>query len=179
LPRVLATLNLLKCAYLEVAEPLLSRAVAHLARRILLTGRAIPVMRDLTMQEGPDLPFATDSALASIERCVREGAVAQEVRRELSSETATRVFSGNAIELLLGAMADHSSDKGLAWKRALRGAARLAPARAQRLGTQVVPVCVLPFQLAFRAYIASRTVDMLAADAAASALSGRRATAAP
>jgi hypothetical protein len=179
LPRVLATLNLLKCAYLEVAEPLLSRAVAHLARRILLTGRAIPVMRDLTMQEGPDLPFATDSALASIERCVREGAVAQEVRRELSSETATRVFSGNAIELLLGAMADHSSDRGLAWKRALRGAARLAPARAQRLGTQVVPVSVLPFQLAFRAYIASRTVDMLAADAAASALSGHRATAAP
>ena len=178
LPRVLATLNLVKCAYVEVAEPLLSRAVVHLARRILLTRRALPVVRDLTVQEGPDVPFATESALASTERCVREAAVAAEVRRELSSATAARVFSANAIELLLGGMADHSSDRVLAWRRALRGAARLAPARAQRLGTQVVPVSVLPFQLAFRAYIVSRTFDMLATDAAASAAPGRRAAAA-
>jgi hypothetical protein len=97
-PRVLATLNLLKCAYVEVAEPLLSRAVAHLVSRILLTGRAIPVVRDLTMQEGPDLPFAADSALASIERCGREGAVAAEVRRKLSWRIThpTKPWPGNA-----------------------------------------------------------------------------------
>ena len=176
LPRVLATLNLLKCAYVEVAEPLLSRAVARVSGRILLTGRAIPVMRDLTERDGPALPFATAAALDSIERYVRDEAVAREVRRELSSETARRVFSGQAIEQLLDGMAARSSDKGLAWKRALRGAARLAPARAQRLGAQVVPVSVLPFELAFRAYIASRTVDLFAADAAWG-LRGRRPTA--
>ena len=169
LPRVLAPLNLLKCGHVEVAEPLLSRAVSRLARRILLTRRAIPVVRELTEREGPNVPFATDTALASVERCVREAVVAQEVRRELSSATAARVFPGNAVELLLGGMVEHSSDKGLAWKRALRGAARLAPARAQRLGAQVVPVSVLPFQLAFRAYIASRTVAMFTSDAAAAA----------
>lgn len=179
LPRVLATLNLLKSAYVEVAEPLLSRAVARASSRILLTGRAIPVMRELTEREGPGLPFATASALDSIEHCVREGAVAHEVRRELSSETARRVFSSHAIEQLLDGMAERSSDRGLAWKRALRGAARLAPARAQRLGTQMVPVSVLPFELAFRAYIASRTADLFAADAAAAGLRGRHPTAAP
>ncbi len=173
LPRVLATLNLLKCAYVEVAEPLLSRAVARVSGRLLLTGRAIPVMRELTERAIPGLPFATASALDSIERCVRAEAVAQEVRRELSSETARRVFSGQAIEQLLGGMAERSSDTRFAWKRALRGAARLAPARAQRLGAQMVPVSVLPFELAFRAYIASRTVDLFAADAAASGLRGR------
>jgi hypothetical protein len=175
-PGVLAALNCLKCAYVEVAEPLLSRAVAQVARRILLTGRALSVMRDLAEREGPNLPFAGASALASIERCVREEAVAQEVRRGLSSEAATRLFSRDAIELLLGGMAARSSDKGLAWKRAVRGVARLAPARAQRLGTRVVPVSVLPFELAFRAYIASRTVDMLASDAGATPSSRRRAT---
>jgi hypothetical protein len=176
LPRVLAALNLLKCAYVEVAEPLLSRAVAQVTRRILLTGRAIPVMRELVEREGPALPFAGSSALASIERCVREEAVAQEVRRELSSAPATRVFSTEALELLLGGMAARSSDKGLAWKRAIRGVARLAPARAQRLGTQVVPLSVLPFELAFRAYIASRTVDMLTSDAGVTSPTLRGAT---
>ena len=170
LPRVLAALNLVKCAYVEVAEPLLSRGLAEVTRRILPTGRAIPVMRALVERQVPGLPFATESALASIERCVRDGAVAQEVRRELSSRAATRVFSERDLGLLLGGMVDRSSDRGLAWKRALRGAARLAPARAHGLATQVVPVSVLPFQLAFRAYIASRTVDLLTADAAASAV---------
>ncbi len=174
LPGVLAALNHLKCAYVEVAEPLLSRSLAQVTRRIMLTGRAIPVMRDLVVQEGPSLSFASASALASVERCVREGPVAQEVVRELSSETAARVFSQDALELLLAGMAARSSDTGLAWKRVLRGAARLAPARAERLGRRVVPISVLPFELAFRAYIASRTVAMLASDAEASASSGRR-----
>ena len=42
LPRVLATLNLLKCAYVKVAEPLLSRAVARVSGRILLHGASDP-----------------------------------------------------------------------------------------------------------------------------------------
>ena len=179
LPRTLAALNHLKCAYVEVAEPLLSRAVTHVIRRIMLTGRARPALHDLTEQEGPRLPFATAPALLSVERCVRDEAFAQEIRRELASETAARLFSGDAIELMLTGMAARSSDKGLAWKHALHSASRLAPAVTQRLGTRVIPVSVPPYQLAFRAYVASRTVDMLASDADESPLPKRGAAPSP
>jgi hypothetical protein len=175
LPRVLAPLNHLKCAYVEVAEPLLSRAVARVTRRILLTGRAIPVLRELTEHEGPQLPFATASALASVERCVRETAFAQEVKRELSSATAKKVLSDDALELLVRGMEARSSNRGLAWKVALHSASRLAPSLARRAGTRAMPVSVLPYELAFRAYIASRTVEMFTLDAQTVPVSRRRA----
>jgi hypothetical protein len=174
LPRVLAGLNHMRSAYVEVSEPLLSRNVASVARRILQTGSAIPVMQDLARREGPAVPLASSTALPSVERCIRDEAVAHEVRRELSSAAAGRVFSSTALELLLTGMDARGSDKGLAWKQVLHVAARIAPGGVLRLGTKMVPVTVPPFQLAFRAYIASRTADVLATDAAASAPEGQR-----
>ena len=168
LPRILAPLNLLKSAYVEVAEPLLSRSVVEVARRILLTGRAIPVMQVLVEKEGPPVPLATSPALQPLERCVREKAIAAEVRRQLSSGSMQALFSSDAVDLLIGGMDDHASEMGLARKRVLHGLSRLAPTRAHRLVSRRVPLSVPPFQLAFRAYIAHRTVDMLAADAALS-----------
>jgi hypothetical protein len=179
LPRVLAPLNHLKSAYVEIAEPLLSRPIARVTRRILLTGRALPVLRALAERDGPARPFATAPALASVERCAREEAFAEEMRRELSSANARRVFSASALELLLAGMNAGSSDRLMAWKASLRSATRLAPALSQRLGTRVMPLSALPYQLAFRAYIASRTLDMLATDAARSTTPTREASPIP
>jgi hypothetical protein len=174
LPACMAAFNEVKCAYVEVVNPLFARGVVTVASELPDRLRHMRygferVVADLL----PDVPFAPDGADEPLELYLKRAAVEAELVAELSSEDARRVFPGPGLD---GVVADLERPLSEA-RRRLRGRVRaFVPERFVRAVRPVPRPHLDARALAYRLYIASRMAAILRDDAAALRRSGDRST---
>jgi hypothetical protein len=163
---MLSPLNDLKGLYLEVANPLLSRAVveaSHTLPETLRMGRraAKAVLEPINP---PDIPFAHHSAPANRLVYLGDADMRGELHRVLASGDAERLFSEEAVATLRAGLSQEAPTP--LWPRVR---ARIKAAAPERITQRLKPfplVNITGSRLAFRAYIAVRIAELLTSDAA-------------
>jgi hypothetical protein len=165
-PTRFAALNDIKAAYVEIANPLLTRRVVAASRRLpdhLRTERA--AFSAFVRSRGPDIPFAEHQAVADPAEYLARPDFLAELRRELGSSAAESVLGRDALDLLVGALQRPST---ITIKRKLRDVARrMVPMELARKVYRTPALLLGTRELAFRIYIASRMQEMLRIDGSA------------
>ncbi|HZF27921.1 MAG TPA: asparagine synthase-related protein [Gammaproteobacteria bacterium] len=170
-PAVLAGLTDLKAAYVEVANPLLARAVLDCVRELpdgLRTEKRL--WRDLVRSWLPDVPFASRIAVPSLEEVLTDRALLSLMLDEMRGSGASDLFSPalrNKVCATINAalLASRAPRRPSTLKLRL---ARAIPPRlraAARTWLSVKP-SLDPLAFAFRSFLASRMNALLKLDAA-------------
>jgi len=174
LPTILAGLAGPKARYLEIVNPLASHRVVRAARSLP------PRLRDHArgyqrIVDGLDplVPYARYASTLPVQDLLFQPDMVELVVRELVSPDIERVLPGNGSLALLTAMC--SAGRGSSWdvRGSLKALAREAgEALPTRLAVELAPPWRGPeslpaVKLAFRATLASRTIDLFEADARA------------
>lgn len=170
-PVLLAALTDLKAAYVEVANPLLSRTVLDCVRRLpddLRTEKRL--WKRLVRAQLPDVPFATRVAIESLEDFVADPAVLQLMIDELDSERARSLFPPGVLEKL-GTTMRMAAMSAPAPRRRREFRIPLVDAMPERLRATArswlkSPPGLPSLVLAFRSFLVSRMDAMLRLDAA-------------
>jgi hypothetical protein len=171
IPDALAPLTEIKCHYLEVTNPLLSRRILTLARtfpdELRMYGRAFSSIVD---RESWPIPHARFRSTPAASEYLADEEIVRTVVAEVTSTAIERVLSEEAAMTLLAAMASPSHTPAtvrshvIAAMKAVRVA--LPPRVAYRLTPRYRgPDPLTAMQIAFRATIASKTVALLRNDA--------------
>ena len=166
-PAALAPLSSIKCAYVEVVNPLQSRRVADAVRAFpdhLLIDRK--PLHQLVHSLGPKVPLATEGALRGTGVLVQADTLVATMVGALSSAGAERVLSRPALDRVVAGLSQERSSPPAG--RGLKDAAKAVVPR--RLIDRVRPVWPLRLsgsRLAFRAFIAVQMADILTRDATA------------
>lgn len=174
-PTVLAGLNELKGRYVEIMNPLLSRAVIRASRRLDDAQRRYArAYVDVALATCWPIPVARSSAVAPAEEYLSRPGAVMAMARELGSPQAELLLGPRADIQLLDALEAHLAapvGRGARAKRLLkvvlptRAAIRLTP-------PYTGPPPLTALTLAFRAYIASRMARILSEDATALRVGG-------
>ena len=165
-PAALAPLTMIKCAYVEVVNPLQSARVVRIARELpdhLLVHRK--PLATIVRALGPDMPLATHDAHPRSDVFSRPSFVAA-VTAVLSAESAESVLSRPALDTIVAGLsrATGAVSTGRRWRRAVRA---VVPRRLVDRIRPVWPVRLSDEDLAFRASVAVQMVDILSRDARA------------
>jgi hypothetical protein len=171
-PTTEAPLNAIKTPYVEIVNPLQSRGVTEVARRLPDHLRVDRNALDTVVRSlGPDVPTAKRSALGTTQAYGGgESGVAAMVNA-LSADRAERALTRPALDLILAGLTQEASVRPAG--RGLAGSVKAAVPR--RVMDRLRPVWSLRLGgrgLAFRAYVAVQMCDLLVKDAAA--LGGER-----
>jgi hypothetical protein len=163
-PAVLAPLTTIKCAYVEVVNPLQSSRVVRIVRELpdhLLVDRTplAAVVRAL----GPDVPLAKHDAHPKTNACPRPSFAAA-LSAILSAESAESVLSRPALDTIVSGISGTPDAESTAplWRHAVRA---VVP---KRLASRIRPVWPLRLSsqdLALRASVAVQMADILESDA--------------
>ena len=164
-PTCMAAFNDVKCAYVEVVNPLLSRGVATVASELPDELRHLRCGFERVVDAMvPDVPFAEHGADEPLGRYLARGPVRAELLTELSSDDARRVFSATALDSVVADLERPLSDA----KRRVRSRVKAVVPRRLVRAVRPVPHPHLDTQeLAYRMYVASRMATILREDAAA------------
>jgi asparagine synthetase B (glutamine-hydrolysing) len=170
IPAILAALSELKSAYVEIANPLLLRRIAELARTLpahLRTDKRLA--REVASKKGIAVPFADSIAIASPEEALESPGVMHSLIEELASSDANKVFPPAYLVWVTGPLQELScrvgSPKKRSFKRDLR---RLLPRSLVSSWTQD-SIARVPSvrRLALRTILVTRIAARLRQDAAA------------
>lgn len=167
IPVILAALNDLKCAYLEVVNPLLSRRIIYQVRELpdhLRTDKV--VYKKFVRSIGPKIGFAKYPAIDSPENVLKTEQIVGCIRDELSSDHARCVLSPEFVAYVMDNIDTVTNDSRRV-RRPLRARIRAyAPRWLVAVAKRARMKQKMDFNvLAFRAYIVSRMTRMLAEDA--------------
>jgi hypothetical protein len=170
LPTLLAGLTDLKTAYVEVANPLLSRSVLECVRRLPDAMRTEKQLwRDVVRAQLPDVALATRVAIPSLTDCVADRRMVTVLLDELTSERAATVFApllrARCCAALRAALGTRRAARRDNWHPAL---ARAVPERVRAVvrNWRAARPTIEPLVLAFRAFVATRMFALLRSDAA-------------
>jgi hypothetical protein len=159
----LAPLNHIKCAYVEIANPLLSRrvtAAAHGLSSSLRRGRRS--LREIASLYGPAVPLAVRHPSPLPHGLLTFSPLVAEVRRTLAGEGAAKLFGEETPRTLLGAL--EPTEPRL--KAALKGRAKeVVPKHVLEFMHPVPELELPPRRLAFRACLAVCAHELFAEDA--------------
>ncbi len=173
IPKALAPLTGLKCRYLEVVNPLLSRRILAVVRtfpdELRMYGRAFSSIVDRESRPIPHARFTSTPAPSSY---LADERIVAAVVAELVSPAIQGVMSDEAALTLLATVASPSHSPATVRGCVVAAMKALRVALPSRLAYRVTPRYLGPepltaMQTAFRATVASRTVAMLNDDAEA------------
>jgi hypothetical protein len=173
IPNALSPLTGLKCRYLEVVNPLLSRRIVAVVRtfpdELRMYGRAFSEIVD---RETWPIPHARFTSTPPASAYLADKETVRAIVAELTSPDIERVMSEEAAMTLLAAVASPShtpTPVGGPVSAAMKAARVVLPSRlAYRLTPRYQgPESLTAITLAFRATIASKTVALLRQDAEA------------
>ena len=166
-PMYLAPLSDVKCAYVELVNPLQADRVVRVARELPEALRSQRCgLKAVASELGPPLPLAKRSALAGSSPLLASSrAIIDELMAELSSTAAERIAERHGLDRVVAAL----GNPGTAPARSrLRDGVRAVVPRRVRVRVKPDPALRLStFALALRLNLASRMVAMLDADAKA------------
>jgi hypothetical protein len=170
IPNMLAPLTEIKCRYVEVANPLLSRRVVAegrtLPRELLLYGRGIAGV--VTAKSRP-IPYARFGSTPGDHAVLADPEIVRTIAATLTSNGIESVLDEGTALTLLAALASPASPVGVRARAiAAMKAARVAlpSGLAQRLAPPYRgPERLTALRLAFRATVAAKAVKLLGDDA--------------
>ena len=171
IPIALAPLTGIKCRFLEVVNPLLSRRIIAVVRsfpdELRMYGRAFFAIVDRECRFIPQARFASTPAVSGY---LADEQIVRAIVAELTSAAIERVMSEEAAMTLLAAVASPSHTPATARSRAIAAMKAARVALPSRLACRLTPRYQGPdpltaINLAFRATIASKTVALLGKDA--------------
>jgi hypothetical protein len=164
LPACMAAFNDVKCAYVDVVNPLFARAVVTVASELPDELRHMRYGFERIVGElVPDVPFAVRGADEPLGRYLARETVQAELLAELSSADARQVFSTTALDAVIADLERPLSEA----KRRLRSRVRAVVPRRLVRAVRPAPRPHLETRaLAYRMYIASRMAAILREDAA-------------
>lgn len=174
IPTVLAALNDLKCAYVEVANPLLSRRIITQVRGMsdhLLAGKSL--WKKVVGSMVPQMSFAENSATQEPEDILKQGQIVDLISNELDTAYAKQVLlSDEFVDNILRNMTTvDSSHKKPGRMRTMRKLIRdSVPRSVKNVLRNALPSTEFDLdynRLGFRAYIICRMHKILSADARA------------
>ncbi len=168
LPTVWAALNNVKCTYVELMNPLISRTIITVVRGLpdaLRTEKRL--FKELVRTMSPRIPFAERAAIESSQNLLRENGSVEVLLDTLKSADAKRLLSHQLLQYMIDniRVADANASQGAprksgsSFKRLIPGVVRRGIKRVSQ--NAVVDVNIL----AFRAYIICRMCRMLSEDA--------------
>ena len=165
LPACMAAFNDVKCAYVEVVNPLFAHRVVEVASELPDELRHLRCGFERVVDAlVPDVPFAVRGADEPLGRYLARGPVQKELLRELSSDDARQVFSVQALDAVLSDIERPLSQA----KRHLRNRVKAVVPRRLIRAVRPAPRPHLETRaLAYRMYIASRMATILREDATA------------
>jgi hypothetical protein len=176
-PSILAALNDIKCAYVEIVNPFLARSVVSQVRRLPDRHRTDKrLFKDIVAYRNPPIVFAESRAIEGHASLLRNPAFLDLISRELSGDQARRVFPAKLLAYL-----ERNVSRSAPAQPAIRPPARRLKAAAKRL----LPAGLLAAlksvrghiqgdtaeidldtnRLAFRVYLISRMQTLLGHDA--------------
>jgi hypothetical protein len=176
-PYILAALNDLKCAYVEILNPLLARAVIDRVRRLPDLCRTDKrLFKNIVDHGNHSLAYAENPAIEAQVSILRNSTLIDLVLRELNGSQARLVFPESVLSDLAVNVSRVASS---------RSAARSNSGRFKSLLKRILPIRVVAIikaclsqnhgnftavkidanRLAFRAYIISRMTSLLGQDA--------------
>ncbi len=167
LPTVWAALNDVKCVYVELMNPLISRTIVDVVRGLpdaLRTEKTL--FKEFVRAISPPIPFAERSAIKPSNDILRERANVETLLDSLKSAEARRLLS----RPLLQYICDHiqvadGGRKSLVARKSASTLKRLVPNIVRRGIKQVSQKPMADVNvLAFRAYLICRMCRMLAED---------------
>jgi hypothetical protein len=147
----------LKSTYMEIANPLLCESILNLVRQmpdLLRTDKAL--FKQIVQKIAPDIPFAEHAAILQASQFIYQ----PEMYNLLLDELATSKSSE-----ILGRAVAHTLRRQLETRPTGLSPARIARAVQSRLGRRLSRRMFDSHQAAFRAYLASKTCQMLNRDA--------------
>jgi hypothetical protein len=173
IPNALAPLTGVKCRFLEVVNPLLSRRIIAVVRsfpdELRMYGRAFSAIVDRECRLIPHARFASTPAASEY---LADEQIVRAIVTELTSAAIEGVISEEAAMTLLAAVASPSHTPATARSLAIAAMKAARVALPSRLAYRLTPRYQGPepltaIKLAFRATIASKTVALLRQDAEA------------
>jgi len=170
--RGLAPLTGLKCRYIEVVNPLLSRRIVALVRtfpdELRMYGRAFSGILD---RESWPIPYARFASVPAASGYLADKKIIRAVVSELTSTAIAAVISEEAAMRLLASLASPSHSPATVRSSVVAAMKAVRVALPSRVATRLTPRYrgtgpLTAMDLAFRATIASKTVALLRDDAA-------------
>jgi len=154
------------CGYLEVANPLLCRAIVAQIRTVPDSLRTRKVLfRRIVRSVGPRIPFARHRSEQHISGEVRRPQLVASISRELDTDHARQLLSPQLVDFLLGNMPREPASKAAIRSLKLRSWRYLPDTLSRFIAHSVWRRNVDVNLLAFRAYIVSRMDGLLSHDA--------------
>ena len=161
----MAAFNQVKCAFTEVANPLLARDVVQTASELPDELRHLRCgFEKMVAALMPGVPFAEHGADEPLDRYLAKKDVREELAAELSSAAARLVLSPAALAAVI---ADLERPRSRARRRLRSRIRAVVPNRLVRAVRPVPRPHLATAALAYRAYIASRMATILRDDAQA------------
>ncbi|HEU4617075.1 MAG TPA: hypothetical protein VFV10_03500 [Gammaproteobacteria bacterium] len=173
LPTLLAALTDLKCAYVEVLNPLLFNRIVECVRSLPDRYRTEKrLWRKIVTQRSPAVPFARRAAVFPLSDFVRDEQTLRLVGEEIESEAAQTLLGPDLAAALRAGIEATRAAGGRAGRRRARALGRSKGARLlekvlRRLGGRRPSVRFAPELIAFRAFLALRICAKLKSDAGA------------
>jgi asparagine synthetase B (glutamine-hydrolysing) len=165
-PTILAALSDIKASYVEIINPFQARSILERVRELpdeLRTNKAL--WREIVRSITPDVPFASEGAIAERANLFKEKRVVDMVRKKLASEGAKRIFHAAFLDYALRCIAGQSGArkaKRKSWRDALKS---LLPRPISTwLRDRVVKPSLDGHVLAFLAFVVVRMHELLSAD---------------
>lgn len=165
LPGCMAAFNDVKCAYVDVINPLLSRAVVTAASQLPDDMRHLRYAFERMVDRlAPDVPFATRGADEPLGRYLAREPVRAELLHELSSADARQVFSASGLAMVIASLERPTTETRRRWRGRVKA---VVPKRVVRAIRPTPRPHVPTGELAYRMYIASRMAAILREDCVA------------
>jgi len=168
MPLVLAALNDLKAAYVEVANPFLTARVIRMVRHLPLSVRwDKKLLKGIVEKHGPRLPFATRSATLGALEIAKLPRFREYMLGELQSDCARGHLSKALLDLATVPLLNGACAEATTKQRPAGHLRRLARRiRGALVGPQALGPPAMPFGvLALRATLVSRMCRLLSEDA--------------
>jgi hypothetical protein len=169
IPTVLAALNGIKCAYVEVANPLLFRTLILAARQLpdpLRTEKAL--WKRLVDHLSPPVPYASQAAISNPKQILKSAPVSALLLDGVDTQMARNIFSPGLVQRLhFRLSAQPSSSTGGFSAQSLRSRLvdRMSPDVKRLFKRAGARPDLDEHQLAFRAYLILKMIDLLTEDA--------------
>ena len=174
LPTCMAAMNDVKCAYVEVVNPLYGREVVQATTELPESLRHCRTgFERLSGSLVPDIPFSENQADEPPERFLARPQMREEMLGELSSQAAQQILSPAACELLVTELQQPLNQARTDLRRQVRA---IVPRRLVRALRPEPRVHLDAARLAYRAYLASRIASILEEDARLLAMQPTRRT---
>lgn len=155
IPGVLAALSDIKLAYVELINPLLSRAIISAVRTLpdnLRTGKFL--FKEIVREVGAGVPFANKGANAHPKDILRNKPIVELMKREIDSPSARQFLGTEFIDFVLSGIKEHRPERK-AGKKTLKAviSAHLPQFVKNLLRDTIMPPQMDGNVLAFRVFI--------------------------